>query len=92
MKIKVRKIVEKTLQYKNKDREFYKEKISYENGYIEELEINPRDVTAFSTIKSVRVIGVDKNLYLLTLKSWKETKKELAKYGILQRLNFSKAR
>lgn len=92
MKIKVRKIVEKTLQYKNKDREFYKEKIPYENGYIEELEINPRDVTAFSTIKSVRVIGVDKNLYLLTLKSWKETKKELAKYGILQRLNFSKAR
>lgn len=92
MKIKVRKITEKTLQYKDEDGEIYKETYSYENGYVEELEVDPKDVSAFSTMKSVRMIGIDKNLYLLTLKSWKETKRELAKYGVLQRLNSSKAR
>lgn len=92
MKIQVRKIAEKTLQYKDEDGKIYTEKYQYENGHIEELEIDPRDISAFSTMKSVRMIGIDKNLYLLTLKSWKETKKELTKNGTLQRLNFSKAR
>lgn len=92
MKIKVRKIAEKTLQYTDEDGKVYTEKYQYENGYVEELEVDPKDVSAFSLMKSVRMIGIDKNLYLLTLKSWKETKKELTKYGVLQRLNFSKAR
>ena len=61
------------------------------NLEISNLEINPIDVTAFSTNKTIRLIGVDKNLYLLTLKSWKETKKELSKLGILQKLDLSKA-
>lgn len=92
MKIKVRKIAEKTLQYTDGEGKTYTEKHQYENGYVEELEINPRDISVFSTMKSVRMIGIDKNLYLLTLKSWKETKKELAKNGMLQRFNLSKAR
>ena len=91
MKIQVRKIVEKTLQYKDEDGKVYKLKHKYENGYVEEIEINPMDISAFSTMKSVRLIGIDKNLYYLTLKSWKEVKKELAKNGILQRLSLVKA-
>lgn len=91
MKIQVRKIVEKTLQYKDEDGKVYKSKHRYENGYVEEMEINPMDISAFSTMKSVRLIGVDKNLYYLTLKSWREVKKELAKNGILQRLSLVKA-
>lgn len=91
MKIQVRKIVEKTLQYKDEDGKVYKLKHKYENGYVEEIEINPMDISAFSTMKSVRLIGIDKNLYYLTLKSWKEVKKELAKNGILQRLSLAKA-
>lgn len=75
----------------NIQKKYFKYKVQYENGYVEELEINPIDVTAFSTNKTIRLIGVDKNLYLLTLKSWKETKKELSKLGILQKLDLSKA-
>lgn len=92
MKIQVRKIAEKTIEWKDNLGKIHKEKVQYENGYVEELEVDPKDISAFSTMKSVRMIGIDKNLYLLTLKSWKETKKELAKYGVIQRLNFSKAR
>ena len=91
MKIKVRKIVEKTLQYKDEDGKVYKLKHKYENGYVEEMEISPKDISAFSTMKSVRLIGIGKNLYPLTLKSWKQVKKELAKIDILQKLNCSKA-
>ena len=91
MKIQVRKIAEKTLQYKDEDGKIYKEKYQYENGYVEEMEIDPRDISAFSQMKSVRLIGIGKKLYLLTLKSWKQVKKELAKTDILQKLNYSKA-
>lgn len=91
MKIQVRKIAEKTLQYEDEDGKVYKLKHKYENGYVEEIEINPMDISAFSTMKSVRLIGIDKNLYYLTLKSWKKVKKELAKNGILQRLSLVKA-
>lgn len=55
------------------------------------MEINPKDISAFSTMKSIRLIGIGKNLYPLTLKSWKQAKKELAKTDILQKLNYSKA-
>lgn len=92
MKIKVRKIVEEVkTEYDENTKKYFKYKVQYENGYVEELEINPMDVTAFSTNKTIRLIGVDKNLYSLTLKSWKETKKELSKLGILQKLDLSKA-
>ena len=91
MKIQVRKIAEKTVEWKDNLGKIHKEKVQYENGYVEEMEINPKDISAFSTMKSVRLIGVDKKLYPLTLKSWKQVKKELAKTDILQKLNCSKA-
>jgi hypothetical protein len=92
MKIKVRKIVEEVkTEYDENTKKYFKYKVQYENGYVEELEINPMDVTAFSTNKHVRLIGVDKKLYPLTLKSWKQAKKELSNLGILSQLNYSRA-
>ena len=91
MKIQVRKIAEKTIEWKDNLGKIHKEKVQYENGYVEEMEIDPRDISAFSQMKSVRLIGIGKKLYLLTLKSWKQVKKELAKTDILQKLNYSKA-
>lgn len=91
MKIKVRKVVEKVEKYQDEETgKIYTDKYNYENGFVEELEINPKDISAFSLNKSTRLIGVGKNLYPLTLKSWKETKKELEKTGILSQLDFSK--
>ena len=87
----VRKIAEKTIKWKDNLGKIHKEKVQYENGYVEEMEISPKDISAFSTMKSVRLIGIGKNLYPLTLKSWKQVKKELAKTDILQKLNCSKA-
>lgn len=91
MKIQVRKIAEKTLQYKDEDGKIYREKYQYENGYVEEMEIDPRDISAFSQMKSVRLIGIGKNLYLLTLKSWKQIKKELQNSEIFHRLDYTRA-
>lgn len=92
MKAQVRKIVEKTEYWVDEfTHEKHKYTNRYENGYVEEIEFNPQDVSAFSTNKSIRLIGVGKNLYPLTLKSWKQVKKELAKTDILQRLDYSKA-
>lgn len=92
MKIKVRKIVEEVkTEYDENTKKYFKYTERYENGYVEELEVDPLDITAFSTIKSVRLIGVGKNLYPLTLKSWKQTKKELSKLGILSQLDYSRA-
>ena len=91
MKIKIRKIVEETKkEFDENTKKYFKYTERYENGYVEELEVDPLDITAFSTIKSVRLIGVKKNLYPLTLKSWKQTKKELSKLGILSQLDYSR--
>jgi hypothetical protein len=91
MKIQVRKIVEETRKaFDENTQKYYKYKIAYENGYVEELEIEPKDVSAFSMDKSLRLIGIGKNLYPLTLKSWKNAKKELTKFGVLQQLDYSK--
>lgn len=91
MKIKIRKIVEETKkEFDENTKKYFKYTERYENGYVEELEVDPLDITAFSTIKSVRLIGVGKNLYPLTLKSWKQTKKELSKLGILSQLDYSR--
>lgn len=59
----------------------------------EEVEINLGDVTAFSTDKELRLVGFDKNLYRLSLSSWKTLKKDLLKRGYLNiggRLNLSR--
>ena len=89
MNIKFRKIVEQKLQYKDEDGKVYKSKKCFENGFVEEKEINPSEITSFSLDKNMRMIGVNKDRYMLTLKSWKETKNELQKLGILQKFDLS---
>lgn len=89
MKIKIRKIVEKKLQYKDDDGKVYTSKTEFENGFVEEKEINPAEITSFSLNKNVRMIGVNKDRYMLTLKSWKEIKQELQKTGLLQKFNLT---
>lgn len=91
MKIKVRKQIKNTETW----RDLYTGKIFKnitvsENGFIEEMEIDPKEISAFSSNKSVRLIGIGKKLYPMTLKSWKETKKELSKTEILRRFNLEK--
>ena len=54
-------------------------KIPYENGFVEEMEIGLNDISAFTGNKSTRLIGIGKNLYPLTMKSWKEVKRTLSK-------------
>ena len=60
--------------------------------HYEEIEIAnlANDITTFSDIKSNRVIGLDKNIYRLSLASYKEVKKELTKRGLISRFDFSK--
>lgn len=87
MNIKFRKIVEQNLQYKDEDGKVYKTKRHFENGFVEKKEINPAEVTSFSLDKNMRMIGVNKERYMLTLKSWKETKNELQNLGLLQKFN-----
>lgn len=64
--------------------------VQYENGHVDELEINLAEVNALSLDKGVRLIGINKDRYYLTLKSWKEVKKELLKSGLMNRLDLSK--
>jgi CRISPR/Cas system Type II protein with McrA/HNH and RuvC-like nuclease domain len=93
MKIQTRKIAERTLEYTD-NITGKKEKIkeSYENGFVEELEVSLQDITAFNLNKKIRMIGIAKQgTFLLTLKSWKELKKELTKAGLMNRFNLSKA-
>ncbi len=91
MKIKVRKIVEEVKEAIDENtRKPFKYTERYENGFVDELEINPKDIGAFSSDKSIRLIGVGKNMYKMTLASYKETKKALAKMNELQKFNHSK--
>lgn len=93
MKIKVRKIVEE--ERKDIDpitKRPYKYTIAYENGFVEELDVDFRDITALSFDKSLRLIGIDKvGLLPLTLKSWKELKKEISNAGLMSRFDLSKS-
>ena len=92
MKIETRKIVTKQKIYKdeNTGKEFkYNE--SYENGFVETLDIDINDISVFSLNKKVRMIGIGKDTYLLTLKSWKELKKQINKLGLMHKFDFSKA-
>lgn len=93
MKIKTRKVVQETKYWIDEitgEKHKYIEK--YENGFVNEMEIDPKDVTMFSDNKSLRLIGIyKKGMFPMTLESWKETKKELSKMGILQKFNYSRA-
>lgn len=55
-----------------------------------EIECDINDITALSDEKIYRNIGIGKNLYRCTLKSYKAVKKEFAKKGILYRFNNGK--
>ena len=91
MKIKVRKQIENVETWKDPyTGKAYKNTTVSENGFVEEMEINPVEITSFSSEKSIRLIGIDKKLYPLTLKSWKEIKKELFKTDFLRRFNLEK--
>lgn len=93
MKIKVRKIVEEERKEINPiTKKPYKYTVHYENGFVEELDIDFRDITALSFDKSLRLIGIDKvGLLPLTLKSWKELKKEISNAGLMNRFDLSKS-
>lgn len=51
----------------------------------EEIEIELIDINVLSTDKTMRFIGLGKNLYRMTLKSYKELKRELNKRGLMYR-------
>ena len=53
---------------------------------IENVDI-ANDINAFSD--STRIVAIGKQMYKLTLASYKELKKELTKRGIIWRFNFS---
>lgn len=91
MKIQTRKIAEKVEYLKDEvTGKEYKYVTNYENGYVEEQEIELNDISTFSKEKNTRIIGIGKNLYLLTLKSWKEVKNTLEKSGLMYKFNFEK--
>lgn len=53
----------------------------------EEVEIELVDINVLSTDKSMRLIGLGKNLYRMTLKSYKQLKRELNKRGLMYRFS-----
>lgn len=48
------------------------------------------DITAFSLEKEMRLVALNKQMYRLTLASYKELKKELTKRGIIWRFDSSR--
>ena len=92
MKIYVRTIKErKETEVDPITKKKYEYTVQYENGHVDELEIDLAEVNALSLDKGIRLIGINKDRYYLTLKSWKEIKKELLKSGLMSRLDLSKA-
>ena len=55
---------------------------------IENVDI-ANDITAFSLEKGMRLVALKKQMYRLTLASYKELKKELTKKGIIWRFDSS---
>lgn len=55
---------------------------------IENVDI-ANDITAFSLEKGMRLVAVNKQMYKLTLASYKALKKELTKRGIIWRFDSS---
>lgn len=56
----------------------------------EEIELELGNITAFSTDKELRFVGIDKSMYRLSLASYKTLKKEMSKRGLLNRFDLSK--
>ena len=59
-------------------------------NYPEEIELDLGSVTAFSTDKELRLVGIDKSMCRLSLASYKALKKEKTKRGLLNRFDASK--
>lgn len=53
---------------------------------METIEAELMDISVLSRNKSIRLVGIDKKLYRLTLKSYKELKKALNRRGSLYRV------
>ena len=87
MKIKVRKQIENVETWKDPyTGKTFKNTTVSENGFVEEMEIDPKEISALSSEKSVRLIGIGRKLYPLTLKSWKEIKKTISKNRYLRKI------
>lgn len=56
----------------------------------EEIELELGNITAFSTDKELRFVGIDKSMYRLSLDSYKALKKEMSRRGLLNRFDLSK--
>lgn len=53
----------------------------------ETIEVEHNMITVLSENKHTRLIGLDKNLYKMTLKSFKNVKKELNKNNLMYRIS-----
>lgn len=60
------------------------------SNHPEEIELELGNITAFSTDKELRFVGIDKSMYRLSLDSYKILKKEMSKRGLLNRFDLSK--
>lgn len=56
----------------------------------EAIDIELKDINCFSLEPKSRLIGVGKNLYRMTLKSYHELKRELTNRGLIQRFYLGK--
>ena len=87
MEIETRKIVKKTIVYKDENGKIFKEYIEKENGYVEKQNINIKDINMFSNNPQNRYIYINGKEYLLTKKSYTQLKKEIEKNGLMYRFN-----
>lgn len=65
------------------------ELISYTNGR-QELEVNLADINTLSDLKVNRLVGIDKEIYKLSAKSYTQLKKELNKANLMWRIGLEK--
>lgn len=56
----------------------------------ETIDIELKDINCFSFEPKSRLVGVGKNLYRMTLKSYHELKRELTNRGLIQRFYLGK--
>lgn len=73
-----------------KKKYFVKKFLRANRNGIAQIECDINDISTFSLDGKNRLIGIGKNLYRLTLKSYKEVKKELNRKGIIYKFDSSK--
>ena len=67
-----------------------KEEIQVNQKGCEELDIDYRDISTLSLDSSARYIGIKRDLYRMTNKSYKNLKKQLQKENLLYRFDYGK--